>query len=187
MVSAVYATSMEINATASNKSKQKQVPTFGNFTHFGEALRKDVDFMKKKVSVGIEWANKAFHIPQVTKALDDVLWLRALEKPDAQNVKPSPWPKPFYPGNNRYISTCLNAYHFKWIIGFSFLCLLIIYRINIWLFLQNSVVWTCSWRISMPWRYTFLIFTIAPGSGPSHFLKYMIQRMLLCISVVGHI
>lgn len=70
----------------------------GNFSYFGEVVRKDLQFLKKGISRGIEWANEAFHISQVSKTLDDVLWLRNLEDPQAAPVEPCDWPQPSYPG-----------------------------------------------------------------------------------------
>ncbi|KAJ0046307.1 hypothetical protein Pint_06067 [Pistacia integerrima] len=85
--------------TTPKRSKvRKQVRVIGNFSHFGEVVRKDLQFLKKGISRGIEWANEAFHIPQVSKTLDDVLWLRNLEDSQAAPVEPRDWPQPSYPG-----------------------------------------------------------------------------------------
>lgn len=70
----------------------------GDFSHFGEVVRKDMKFLKKGISRGIEWASETFRIPQVSKTLDDVLWLRNLENPQAAPPEPRVWPQPSYPG-----------------------------------------------------------------------------------------
>ncbi|KAI9072387.1 hypothetical protein K1719_045627 [Acacia pycnantha] len=45
----------------------------------------DVEFIKKGINKGVEWANEAFRIPMVTKKIDDLIWLRNLEDPRAPN------------------------------------------------------------------------------------------------------
>ena len=79
---------------------QQQVQVvFGNFSHFGDVLRRDMEFFKKGVKRGGEWANETFRIPQVKKALDDVVWLRNFEDPHFSPPAQSPlWPQPYYPG-----------------------------------------------------------------------------------------
>lgn len=69
----------------------------GNMGHLAEVVRKDVEFLKKGISRGVEWANEAFHIPKVSKTLDDLLWLRNLEEPNAAPLQPCSWPRPSYP------------------------------------------------------------------------------------------
>ncbi|CAN1174221.1 Uncharacterized protein sll0005, partial [Linum perenne] len=69
----------------------------GNFSHFGEVMRKDFHFLKKRIGKGIGWANEAFRIPQVTKAVDDVVWMRNLEDPEASGMEKQTWPQPRYP------------------------------------------------------------------------------------------
>lgn len=69
-----------------------------NWGHFGDVVRKDVEFIKVGLNRGIRWANDAFRIPQVSKTVDDLLWLRNIEDPQAVNLPtPSP-PQPSYPG-----------------------------------------------------------------------------------------
>ncbi|KAB2598081.1 aarF domain-containing protein kinase [Pyrus ussuriensis x Pyrus communis] len=69
----------------------------GDFGHLGEVVRKDLEFLKTGIGRGIEWANKAFRIPEVSKAVDDVVWLRNLEDPDAPPSPAPSWPQPAYP------------------------------------------------------------------------------------------
>ncbi|KAK5795175.1 uncharacterized protein LOC108489443 [Gossypium arboreum] len=71
---------------------------FGNFSHFGDVVRRDMDFLKEGVQRGVEWANETFRIPQVKKAVDDVVWLRNLEDPNfSPPAQPPLWPQPYYP------------------------------------------------------------------------------------------
>ncbi|TYH00151.1 hypothetical protein ES288_A10G251500v1 [Gossypium darwinii] len=71
---------------------------FGNFSHFGDVVRRDMNFLKKGVQRGVEWANETFRIPQVKKAVDDVVWLRNLEDPNfSPPAQPPVWPQPYYP------------------------------------------------------------------------------------------
>ncbi|OWM70178.1 hypothetical protein CDL15_Pgr026028 [Punica granatum] len=87
--------SRTFRATAANKPEQSRA--IGNFRHFKDAVKKDFDFMRKGIRKGVEWANEALRIPKVARALDDVLWLRTLERPDEPPPEPSPWPQPWYP------------------------------------------------------------------------------------------
>ncbi|GKU91734.1 hypothetical protein SLEP1_g5561 [Rubroshorea leprosula] len=80
------------------RQKQQKVRVLGDFSHFGDAVRKDVEFLKKGIRRGMEWANVAFRIPQVTKAVDDLVWLRNLEDPNfSMDSEPPSWPQPYYP------------------------------------------------------------------------------------------
>lgn len=64
-----------------------------------EVVKKDMNFIKEGFGKGVEWANKAFRIPQVAKKVDDVVWLRNLENPEAVFPSQAPsWPQPHYPG-----------------------------------------------------------------------------------------
>ncbi|KAL6128375.1 hypothetical protein ACLB2K_071730 [Fragaria x ananassa] len=69
----------------------------GDFGHFGQAVSKDVEFLKRRIGGGIEWANKTLRIPEVFKAIDDVVWLRNLEEPYAPPLPEARWPQPSYP------------------------------------------------------------------------------------------
>lgn len=80
------------------RTRQQKVRSLGDFSHFGDAVRKDVEFMKKGIKKGMAWANEAFRLPQVTKAVDEVVWLRNLEDRNfSPSEEPRPWPEPFYP------------------------------------------------------------------------------------------
>ncbi|XVE68933.1 hypothetical protein DITRI_Ditri09bG0109700 [Diplodiscus trichospermus] len=81
------------------KQQQQQVQVvFGNFSHFGDVVRRDMEFLKKGVKKGAEWANETFRIPRVKKALDDVVWLRNFEDPQfSPPAQSQPWPQPYYP------------------------------------------------------------------------------------------
>jgi aarF domain-containing kinase len=76
--------------------------------HLAEVVRKDVEFLKKGIGRGVEWANEVLHIPRVFKTLDDVLWLRNLEEPHAPPLEPRSWPQPFYPGFASLLSLSLS-------------------------------------------------------------------------------
>uniref|UniRef100_A0A2P2M297 Uncharacterized protein MANES_07G104400 n=1 Tax=Rhizophora mucronata TaxID=61149 RepID=A0A2P2M297_RHIMU len=82
---------------AAKKVKRRELAPIGNFSHLGDVLRNDLKFLKDGIGRGISWANEAFRIPQVSKSLDDVLWLRYLEDPQAPSLDPHPWPLPSYP------------------------------------------------------------------------------------------
>ncbi|CAI0411754.1 unnamed protein product, partial [Linum tenue] len=84
-------------ATQSGKPPRK-VWAVGDFSHFGEVVSKDFEFLKKGIGKGIDWANEVFRIPQVTRAVDDVVWMRNLEDPAAANLEKQTWPQPYYPG-----------------------------------------------------------------------------------------
>lgn len=85
------------SASASSGKKRSRVRAFGDFSHFADAVKKDASFLRKRIGRGIEWANEALRIPLVAKTLDDVVWLRVLENPDAPPVEDCPWPRPCYP------------------------------------------------------------------------------------------
>ncbi|KAM7504449.1 hypothetical protein LguiB_003353 [Lonicera macranthoides] len=80
-----------------NTNRQIQVRGLGNFGHFVQVVRKDVEFLKTRISKGLDWANEALHIPQVSKTLDHVIWLRNLEDPHASTLRLPSWPHPYYP------------------------------------------------------------------------------------------
>ncbi|KAL5800247.1 hypothetical protein ACOSQ4_033131 [Xanthoceras sorbifolium] len=84
--------------TPKRSKRRQQVRVIGHFGHFGEVVRKDMEFLKKGMVRGMEWATEKFLLPQVSKTLDDVLWLRNLEDPEATPWQPRDWPQPSYPG-----------------------------------------------------------------------------------------
>ncbi|KAJ7975079.1 Protein kinase superfamily protein [Quillaja saponaria] len=79
------------------RSEQKQKRAVGNFSHLAQVVRKDMEFLKGGITRGIEWANDALHIPQISRTLDDLLWLRNLEDPLAPPLTATSWPQPSYP------------------------------------------------------------------------------------------
>lgn len=85
-------------ATTKKILKRQGVRAVGNFSHFGDTVRKDFEFIKKRINKGMDWANEAFRIPQVSKTLDDILWLRNLEDHNSPPIEPQSWPQPSYPG-----------------------------------------------------------------------------------------
>lgn len=87
--------------TSSSKKKKKnhqKQRALGNFGHFGQVVRKDMDFLKRGFNNGVAWANDAFRIPQIAKKIDDLVWLRNLEDPVATSFSTPTWPEPWYPG-----------------------------------------------------------------------------------------
>jgi aarF domain-containing kinase len=85
-------------ATTKKILKRQGVRVVGNFSHFGDTVGKDFEFIKKGINKGMDWANEAFRIPQVSKTLDDILWLRNLEDHNSPPIEPQSWPQPSYPG-----------------------------------------------------------------------------------------
>ncbi|XP_073140890.1 uncharacterized protein [Henckelia pumila] len=62
-----------------------------------ELVRTDVSFISKGLSKGLKWANKAFRIPEISKSVEDVIWLRNVEDPRASSSRFPSWPQPYYP------------------------------------------------------------------------------------------
>ncbi|XP_058204689.1 uncharacterized protein LOC131318750 isoform X2 [Rhododendron vialii] len=65
--------------------------------HLGQVVRKDVQFLKNRIGKGVEWANGALRISQLSKTLDDLIWLRNLEDSNFPSFPRLSWPQPFYP------------------------------------------------------------------------------------------
>lgn len=86
------------SSNTSSKNQQRQIRVLGNFRHFGEVVGKDVEFLRTRISRGIEWANEALSVPQLSKTLDDFIWLRNLEDPSTPSFEFPSWPNPRYPG-----------------------------------------------------------------------------------------
>ncbi|XP_060185817.1 uncharacterized protein LOC132615263 isoform X3 [Lycium barbarum] len=65
----------------------------------GKVIIKDAELIKKRIGKGLQWANKTFYIPKLTKPVDDFIWLRHVEDPQASvTVSDGPsWPQPHYP------------------------------------------------------------------------------------------
>lgn len=109
-----------LKTTATTKKEWKRGWAVGDFGHLASVVRKDVEFLKKGFSKGIEWANEALRIPQVSKTLDDVVWLRGLEDPRAPPEPPPSWPQPYYPGQALLLlsfSMDLLLFIYFWLIG----------------------------------------------------------------------
>ncbi|KAK7357061.1 hypothetical protein VNO80_16342 [Phaseolus coccineus] len=81
-----------------SKKQQQQKRAWGDFSHFAQVVRKDVEFFKRGIDDGVAWANHTFRIPQVAKKIDEVVWLRHLEDPHSPPSPSSSWPQPWYPG-----------------------------------------------------------------------------------------
>lgn len=70
----------------------------GNFGHFVQVVKKDVDFLKKNISAGINWTSGVLGFPEISKKVDEFVWLRNLEDPHYPAEVQSPsWPQPYYP------------------------------------------------------------------------------------------
>ncbi|KAL4563206.1 hypothetical protein LXL04_027242 [Taraxacum kok-saghyz] len=70
----------------------------GNFGHFVQVVKKDVNFLKKNISAGINWTSEALGFPEISKKVDEYVWLRNLEDPHYSGEFQSPsWPQPYYP------------------------------------------------------------------------------------------
>ncbi|KVI06893.1 Aminoglycoside phosphotransferase [Cynara cardunculus var. scolymus] len=70
----------------------------GNFGHFVQVVKKDVDFLKKNISAGINWTSGVIGFPEISKKVDEFVWLRNLEDPHYSAEVQSPsWPQPYYP------------------------------------------------------------------------------------------
>ncbi|XP_059628301.1 uncharacterized protein LOC132271059 isoform X1 [Cornus florida] len=88
-----------LSSTTMMKSnpKQNQGRGVGNFGHFVQVVRNDVKYLKNRMSEGINWANETLRLPQLSRTVDDILWLRNLEDPLASSLPTSSWPQPHYP------------------------------------------------------------------------------------------
>ena len=83
---------------ASSRSQQNNNKrALGNFSHFAQVFRKDMEFIKKGTGRGFKWANGVLRIPMVMKNIDDLVWLRNFEDAEARPFS-TPWPQPWYPG-----------------------------------------------------------------------------------------
>ncbi|KAL8231925.1 hypothetical protein R6Q57_001703 [Mikania cordata] len=70
----------------------------GNFGHFVQVVKKDVDFLKKNISAGLSWTSELIGFQEISKKVDEVVWLRNLEDPNSSTEFQSPsWPQPHYP------------------------------------------------------------------------------------------
>ncbi|KAG2723534.1 hypothetical protein I3760_02G173900 [Carya illinoinensis] len=89
--------SVRCSTRASKTTSQRRGRVVGNLGHLAQVVRKDMEFLKKGISRGVEWMNETLHVQRVSKTLDDFLWLRYLEDPHAPPLHPRSWPQPSYP------------------------------------------------------------------------------------------
>ncbi|KZV24276.1 hypothetical protein F511_01758 [Dorcoceras hygrometricum] len=67
----------------------------GNFV---EVVRSDVRIISKRLSKGLQRAAKAFRIREISKSVEDLIWLRNVEDPHASSLRFPSWPQqPYYP------------------------------------------------------------------------------------------
>ncbi|MCD7450643.1 hypothetical protein HAX54_007829, partial [Datura stramonium] len=95
----VWASSGAINKNCNTqRQKQRQKLEKNSIGNVAEVLKKDVEFIKKGIGTGLQWSNKTFRIPKLTKSFDDFIWLRHVEDPRASStVSDAPsWPQPHY-------------------------------------------------------------------------------------------
>ncbi|GER43244.1 protein kinase superfamily protein [Striga asiatica] len=69
----------------------------GGLRNVVEVVQKDIAFLKAGFSKGLRWANKAFRVPEVSKSVEDLIWLRNVEDPQAVSSGFPSWPEPYYP------------------------------------------------------------------------------------------
>lgn len=66
--------------------------------NFANIVRKDLQFLKQRIN----FASESLHLPKLANKLNDLVWLRHLEKPNPNpNGSPEPlqpFPQPHYPG-----------------------------------------------------------------------------------------
>ncbi|PIN07456.1 putative unusual protein kinase [Handroanthus impetiginosus] len=77
--------------------KQKLSKNGGGLGNVVEVVQKDVEFIKAGFSKGLQWANRAFRVPEVSKKVEDLIWLRNVEDPNASFFQFPTWPQPYYP------------------------------------------------------------------------------------------
>ncbi|XP_057784582.1 uncharacterized protein LOC131001949 [Salvia miltiorrhiza] len=80
-----------------SKNDQKLRRNAGALGNVLEVVQKDVKFLGDGLSKGLEWANKAFRIPDLSKSVEDFVWLRNAEDPQAAALRFPSWPQPCYP------------------------------------------------------------------------------------------
>ncbi|KAL2549512.1 Protein kinase superfamily protein [Forsythia ovata] len=86
-----------INKNNTNAGKRKLSNNGGALENIAEVVKKDVLFLRTGLNKGLQWANKAFRIPQFTKSVEDLVWLRNVEDPQAAFLRFPSWPQPYYP------------------------------------------------------------------------------------------
>ncbi|XP_075502798.1 uncharacterized protein LOC142540491 isoform X2 [Primulina tabacum] len=77
-----------------NQNLGKNGGALGNVV---EVVRTDVSFICKGLSRGLQWANKSFRIPEISKSVEDLIWLRNVEDPRASSLRFPSRPQPYYP------------------------------------------------------------------------------------------
>ncbi|CAA0825305.1 Protein kinase superfamily protein [Striga hermonthica] len=77
--------------------KQRRSRNGGGLGNVVEVVQKDVAFLKAGFSKGLRWANRAFRVPEVSKSVEDLIWLRNVEDPQAVSSRFPSWPEPYYP------------------------------------------------------------------------------------------
>ncbi|XP_022864649.1 uncharacterized protein LOC111384582 isoform X1 [Olea europaea var. sylvestris] len=85
------------NKTNTSAGKQKLSYNGGPVENIVEVVQNDVLFLRTGINRGLQWANKAFRIPQFTKLVEDLVWLRNVEDPQASFLQFPSWPQPCYP------------------------------------------------------------------------------------------
>ncbi|GFP82828.1 uncharacterized aarf domain-containing protein kinase at1g79600 chloroplastic [Phtheirospermum japonicum] len=81
----------------SPSKKPKPSKDGGGLGNVVEVVQKDVAFLKAGLSKGLQWANKAFRVPEVSKSMEDLIWLRGVEDSRAESIQFPSWPQPYYP------------------------------------------------------------------------------------------
>lgn len=83
--------------SVSLKNEQKMRKSGGALGNVMEVVQKDVSYLRDGLTKGLEWANKAFRIPEVSKSVEEFVWLRNAEDPQAALLRFPSWPQPYYP------------------------------------------------------------------------------------------
>ncbi|KAL6980378.1 hypothetical protein U1Q18_022021 [Sarracenia purpurea var. burkii] len=97
-ISVLRCSNLAAPKTMNRRAEQRQGRIVGNLGNLVQVVRKDVEFLKNRVSKGVDWAYTALRVPYLSKALDDVIWLRNIEEdPHSPPLPPLSWPRPFYP------------------------------------------------------------------------------------------
>lgn len=101
----VWASSGTIRKNSNAQRQKLEKNALWNVT---EVVKKDAEFIKKGIGKGLQWADKTFRIPKLTKSLDDFIWLRHVEDRRASSeVSDAPsWRQPHYPGSSFFLSFC---------------------------------------------------------------------------------
>ncbi|XP_071710350.1 uncharacterized protein [Rutidosis leptorrhynchoides] len=96
--SVLCSTSQSSSKRPNNRSRNNFRAVAGNLGHFVQIVKNDVDIIKRNISRGISWTSDAIRFPEISKKVDEVVWLRNLEDPKYSDEFQSPcWPQPYYP------------------------------------------------------------------------------------------